>query len=413
MFEEFTQNQIEAMPRKTVFLCFQLFLLNSYSQRDSFYDYIELGEYDVGYCDTILFDDSLHYSQFNYKGDAPMFVQIWHPIAVSGEKDYLNYGDFRSPKVPQDLGQIYHELSLRLDSAFIRYNIIEESKTWKEIDYKKHSHEEILDSLKSQKTRSSRAILIQNSKFPVIVYHHGNQSPSDENYLMAEYFSSRGYIFISANFELPFKGHRFGFREGNLKKPNTTTPKRLIEYAKSLSASEHLFYIGHSYGAQVGFCMLYEEGLADAFVSMETTMEFRRPLKQVKSIWPVLYNTVLEHQKDYQLPILMLANTRAKIPFDFFNEMFSDFNHKATIQASAKGYFGHGSYTAIYFLRYLSRKIYKQPDSHRLNKELKMYVQNLKLIEAFLNQQLTQQKINLDQFRKYFFIEEKTTPNKR
>ena len=117
-----------------------------------------------------------------------------------------------------------------------------------------------------------------DTNFPVIVYHHGNQGPSDENYLMAEYFASRGYIFVSANFELPFANHSFGYREGNIKKPNTSTPKKLIEFAKSISSSEQLFYVGHSYGAQVGFCILHEEGLADAFVSMETTMEFGAPV---------------------------------------------------------------------------------------------------------------------------------------
>lgn len=395
------------MNKLTILFCILLFSLSSYCQQDSFYNEIQLGEYSVGYCDTILFDDSLNYSQFNYDGPAPIFVQIWHPVLAKGDNNYLTYGDLMSTEVPQELDKIHHELSIRLDSAFIRYNISEESKTWKEIDYKNHSHEEILKKLKTQKTKSSLAKLNKGANFPVIVYHHGNQSPSDENYLMAEYFTSRGYIFVSANFELPFAGHHFGFREGNLKKPNTSTPKKVIEFAKSLSKSQQLFYIGYSYGAQVGFCMLYEKGFADAFVSLETTMEFKRPLGHVKNIWPIVYNTVLEHQRDYQLPILMIANTRENPPFTFFNEMFKDFNHQYTLQVSAKRYFGHESYTSVYFLRYLNRKIYKQPDSNRLKTQLKMYIQNLKLIESFLKKQITNEELNLNEFKKNYFIEER------
>ncbi|MCH2225100.1 MAG: alpha/beta hydrolase, partial [Crocinitomicaceae bacterium] len=389
------------MNRITLIFCVVLFSSISYCQRDSFYDDIQLGEYCVGYCDTVLFDDSLNYSQFNYEGPAPLFVQIWHPLVSQEGRSYLTYGDFRSFKVPPELDEIHNELSIRLDSAFIRYNISEEYKTWKEIDYKNYSLEEILGKLKTQKTKSSLKKIRQDTNFPVIVYHHGNQGPSDENYLMAEYFASRGYVFVSANFELPFAGHPFGFREGGIKKPNTSTPKKLIQFARSISKSEQLFYIGHSYGAQVGFCILHKEGLADAFVSMETTMEFKwpvKPLEHVKNTWPILYNTILEHQKDYQLPMLMIADTRENPPFTFFNELFKDLNHQYTLQVSSKRDFGHESYTSVYFLRYLNRKIYKQPDSNRLKGQLKMYIQNLELIESFLKKQITNQTLNLNEF---------------
>ena len=78
-----------------------------------------------------------------------------------------------------------------------------------------------------------------------------------------------------------------------------------------------------------------------------------------------------------------------------------------TLQVSSKKAFGHESYTSVYFLRYLNRKIYKQPDSNRLKGQFKMYIQNLKLIESFLNKQLTNQELNINEFKKNYFIEEK------
>ena len=396
------------MNRITLVVFTLLSSLKGYCQNDSFYDHIQLGAYNIGYCDTIIFDNSLNYSQFNYEGPAPIFVQIWHPYVSKESRKHMTYGDFRSPKIPQELDIIYNELSIRLDSAFIRHNISEEYKTWKKIEYKNYSHEEILAIVKTQKTQSSFKQLQQDTNFPIIVYHHGNQGPSDENYLMAEYFASRGYIFVTANFELPFANHPFGYREGNLKKPNTTTPKKLIEFAKSISKSNQLFYIGHSYGAQVGFCILHEKGLADAFVSMETTMEFEwpiRPLEHVTNTWPVLYSTMMNHQKDYQLPMLMMANTRENPPFVFFNELFPEIHHRYTLQVSSKRDFGHDSYTSVYFLRYLKRKIYKQPDSNRLKDQLRMYVQNIKLIESFLKKQIMNQELNLNKFKRNYFIE--------
>ena len=45
--------------------------------------------------------------------------------------------------------------------------------------------------------------------------------------------------------------------------------------AESLTRSNKLFYIGHSWGAQAGWYTLHEKNLADAFVSLETTIEFK------------------------------------------------------------------------------------------------------------------------------------------
>jgi len=39
--------------------------------------------YAIGYTDTILYDNMYPYAEYGYEGPAPLFLQVWHPIAKS------------------------------------------------------------------------------------------------------------------------------------------------------------------------------------------------------------------------------------------------------------------------------------------------------------------------------------------
>src|SRR5690606_34502193 len=144
------------------------------------------------------------------------------------------------------------------------------------IDYGNLSHAEILKKIKDTPTQTVRSKLTKKT-FPVIVYHHGSQGLSDENSIMAEYFASHGYIFISCNFHLPYPDMPFGLLPYDLEtksKHNQSSAKTILKFARNLAQDKGVYFIGHSWGAQEGWCFLNEENYADAFISMETTIEF-------------------------------------------------------------------------------------------------------------------------------------------
>ncbi len=377
-------------------------------QQDSFYNGLAMGEYGIGFCDTVIYNTEVRfdflpkegpgYSQYDYKGPTPLFLQIWHPIEQMNLRRMM-FKDFRNRDLEPDLKSVYDPLIAKMDSFFVRYNIVEDFTNYDSIDYNGVSYFQVLDTLKTFLTRSQSKRIREKQDFPIIVYHHGGQGLSDENFILAEYFASRGYIVVSSNFHLPFENKVYGY-EG-IEFDDTSIPKSVIQFAKTLTTNDQLFYIGHSAGAQVGFKFLYEDNWANAFVSLETTLE-GRPVDYLYSEdgWPELSDTIDSHKLDYSIPILMIANTVEDKPFPLFDEL----SNSAMIQVSQKEIFGHESYTSGYLMRYFYRDRFNQPDTSELRQQLIQYNKQLDLYSAFLESVRNKQPFNQKEFERDFII---------
>lgn len=366
----------------------------------SFNDFIDYGDYSIGYFDSLIYNSNQHYVQHGYSGDAPLFVQIWHPIDVAQSGRPLKFEEFRVRTVSKHLKTVYDTLCWQMDKSSIQYNISKDFVQYKPIDYSPYTIQDVLNSIKNYPTKSTFSPLKKRSDFPVIIYHHGAQGFSDENFAMAEYFASKGYIFVSANYHLPFENLTYASTTGSIN--YESFPKRVTEFARELTSNNELYYIGHSWGAQNGFRYLHEEGWADAFVSLETTIEFKDDTNKIKELWPPIFDLIATQEKKYPLQILMIANTGEDKPFEFFKPIGNDKLYFAT----AKTEFGHESYTSAYHMRHLFNQRFPQPDSVEMRDQIELYAEHLKLIEAFLTS--VQQKTNLDKtrFGETFFINE-------
>jgi predicted alpha/beta-hydrolase family hydrolase len=366
--------------------------------QDSFYDYLSLGPSKVGFCDSIIFCEGETYSQYKYEGSIPLFLQIWHPIYNSNDTARLRLEDLRNRKLDSHLASVYSPLCQKMDSAFVWYNIQEDFVNNDTIDYGDYSCLDVLEEIKNFQTMSYSSKKISDSDLPVIVYHHGAQGMSDENFVLAEYFASKGFIVVASNFHLPYERETYGHSEGS-EFEEIHLAKAVIKFARNLSSKNEVYFIGHSMGAQIGFSFLYEQGWANAFVSMETTLEFWGANK-IEKMWPTLNILMKDHQKDYSLPILMFANTRENKPFDFFTGI----TNSNTTYVSAKEEFGHESYTSGYLLRYFYRRQFNQPDTNEIKRQIELYVEHLQLIEAFIKSCRDGIKINQSDYQDNFFI---------
>lgn len=391
---------------------------DSSHRKDSFYKSVQLGEYGIGFCDTVIYNrdiqfdflpaDGTSYSQYDYKGPTPLFLQIWHPIEQNDLKPMM-FKDFRDRNLSPELQSVYDPLISKMDSFFVQYNIIEDFINYDSINYGQYSYFDVLDAIMTYETSSNYQIISDKLNFPVIVYHHGGQGLSDENFILAEYFASKGYIVVASNFHLPFKNKIYGY-EG-MEFDDTALPKSVIQFAKTLTISDQLYFIGHSSGAQVGFKFLYEDHWASAFVSLETTLE-GRPVEYLKSEdgWPKLSNIIDENKLDYSIPILMIANTQEEKAFPLFDEL----SNSSMIQVSQKEQFGHESYTAGYLMRYLYRDMLKQPDTTILATQLYLYNEQLKLMDSFFSSLENRNPLNTEEYEKdFFFSIPKTNANKK
>lgn len=383
---------------RSLLFCFLLIsTCRAFAQHD-LYKLVKLGDHKVGYCDSLIFSSDESYTQFGYNGPAPLFLQIWHPIDDSISGNQLSYNEFRDRTLDDALVPVYNSLVQKMDSSFVWYNVADDFVDFEPIDYGAFSAYDVLDTIKTIKTQSLAYDLINKSELPVIVYHHGAQGLSDENFLLAEYFASRGYIVVSSNFHLPLKDKTYGNSNGR-KSEAVNLTKCVIDFAKSLTSTKEIFYIGHSWGAQVGFSFLYEPEWVNAFVSMETTLEFWSE-EEVAKKWSSLQKILAQHKREYMMPCLYLANTMKDQPFD----VFKDVSGGTSIHASAKKEFGHESYTTVYLLRYFFADQFPQPDISEMKEQYELYVKHLGFVENFLLSCKKKSKLDFSKYDKDFFI---------
>lgn len=351
--------------------------------QENLYDFVKLGDYQVGFMDTLILDGIYDYNTLDYKGRKPYFVQIWHPVKKRKKNVYLNVKDFFVFKQNANLKTVQEQLTTEYKTLFISDYLTENLITGEENNYGKYSYEEVFDLIGELETRSVSDSDIGESDSPVIIYHNGSQGHPFENFAMAEYFASRGYIFITASFELQFENNPFGMLpyERYITDEEEESLKTITEFAKSLSSSSSIFFIGHSLGAQMGLRTFGLDTTIKGMVSLETSIEFKTDYKKIKELWPEVYQKVITEKVTYPFPILFCAATGEEKPFNFLE------NVKAPqiTYASTKTEFEHNAYLSFFHLRYFLGKEVLQTDKTILENRLPLYVKHLDIIYKFID----------------------------
>lgn len=333
--------------------------------------------HSIGFADTLLFNDSLHYTAFGYDGPAPLFVQVWFLLANEPATARLSHAQLRERDLQGPLQRVHTELLSRMDSAFVDYDLRYPLGGDAPIDYAPFTEHQVLDSLFALPTKAHHAPLPGSLDFPVVVYHHGSQGLSDENVRMAEHFAANGFVFVSCNFHWPLEKAMYG--TPLVWAPDRNSIRTVLGFARHLAQGNKVFYVGHSWGAQEGWCTLYEPGLADAFVSLETTMEWKTDTAEVRDKWPDVLDAITTHS--YPMPILLVADTDGEPPFAMFKGVRGELHY-----LDPKQPFTHESYTSAYLMRLAVEGRFALPDVVELRRQDDLYEALLVELLAFLQE---------------------------
>lgn len=332
----------------------------------------------VGFADTLIYNDGLRYKAFGYEGPAPLFVQAWFPLDGGGVRSGISFKDLRERKLEGSLRRVYDELILRMDSAFVEYDVRYPLVGDEPIDHAPYTAWQVKDSLFALPTHAQRIPWPRGTGRPVVVYHHGSQGLSDENAWMAEFFAENGFIFLSCNWHWPLEETAYG--TPLVWAPDRSSIRTMLQFARRSGGGGKVFYVGHSWGAQEGWCTLSEPGLVDAFVSLETTMEWKTDSAEVRDKWPEVFDAItMQH---YPMPILMVADTEGVPPFPMFRGVQGDVRY-----LDPKEPFGHESYTTAYLLRRAGAGRFNVPDADALDRQFDLYAALLAESLAFLQEQ--------------------------
>ncbi|MEM5567124.1 hypothetical protein WNY78_18550 [Psychroserpens sp. AS72] len=368
---------------KSIIIIYLTFLqcITIYAQ-ENFYDFVKLGDYQVGITDTLVLDAKYDYNAYDYKGQKPYFVKIWHPIKKKDKNIYLNVSDLFVFKQNTNLKTVQEQLTTKYKNLFIEDYLTENLKTGKVNLYGKYSYEDVFDLIGRLETRSIPDSNIGDSNFPIIIYHNGSQGHPFENFAMAEYFASRGFIFVTASFELQFDNTPFGMLpyERYITDEEEESLQSITKFAKSLTNSSSIFFIGHSMGAQMGLRTFGEDNSIKGMISLETSIEFKTDYEKIKEMWPEVYQKVITEKVNYPFPILFCAATGEKKPFNFLE------NVKAPQISfvSTKTEFEHNAHLSFFYLRYFLDNEVQQADKAILKNRLTLYVKHLDIMYDFI-----------------------------
>lgn len=364
-------------------ILFTFFLSQSIIAQENFYDYVKPGKYQVGLTDTVIFDTQYNYEEFGYKGKKPYFIKIWHPIKKQPTQNYLKVEDLFVFKSNEALQSVQDSLESIYKNHFIRDYLTENLITGEEQNYGVFSYQDVLNLIGKIETRSIKYPLTDDNDFPVIVYYNGSQGHPFENYVMAEYFASRGFIFVAASFELQFENSPFGLLpyDRYITDEEEQSLKHVTDFAQTLSNSSFTFFIGHSFGAQMGLRTFGEDSTISGMISLETSIEFKTDYEVIKEMWPEVYQKVITEKTHYPFPILFCAATGESKPFNLMNEVSA----KQTTYASTIEEFQHNAYLSFFFLRYFLDDQIEQLDKTVIKKSLPIYIKHLNFLHDFLN----------------------------
>jgi hypothetical protein len=130
--------------------------------------------------------------------------------------------------------------------------------------------------------------------------------------------------------------------------------------------------------------------MATAFVSLETTIEYKTDTLEIKDKWPYVYDALAVQKREFFIPILLVAAEDPGLNFDLFKGR----SNAAMTYASYKLPFAHNSYTSAYMMRYFLGDAFAKPDLEALRTQVEGYAGHLELIEAWLES--VQQGVGFD-----------------
>lgn len=347
------------------------------------YDKLHPGEYGIGYTDTLITDSRFHYTAYGYDGPKPLFIKIWHPQKTKENTRFLCTSDLFEIHNEGNLKSVCNALNTHHRAILIQDFIAENQETGEPNSFGNLTYDSIASLTGNLTTRSVRAPISSSTDFPVIIYHHGALSHPAENYIMAEYFASKGFMFIAANFHLPYEDTQFGSRPYSQWAVNEDEEslRSLLAFARSISRNPHIFFIGHSMGAQMGFRAFGEENSISGMVSLETTIEFKQQDDQVLEYWPEIYREIAVKKVNYPYPIMLCAATGKEAPFFFLDRIQSP----QLVFVSTNVEFEHNAYLSWFYLRNFLDPNIPQPDKRLIGTRLPVYFSHLRQINIFLN----------------------------
>ena len=288
----------------SILLLFLIISTRGSSQDYPFWGKLAEGNYQVGYSDTVVYNQDQYYSFLSYEGHKPYFVSMWYPIGEDIDSFTGVYNDYFSFKVSEDLKELRDSLVQMQQTSLIRYGIRNRVDSWDDRAYTK-PEQELFYKILNTKVNATLSNKFPSIKCPVIVYHHGMGSSKEDNSVLFEYLASHGFVIISSNYHWPNQSELVSDSKNDL--------KFIIDYTTTLSFidQDQICFLGHSWGSQMGL-IVNQTGNhpIKSFILLDNTLE-QMSLEQVGRYYPDIDSVFRNHPNDFRTKTYVITAQKA------------------------------------------------------------------------------------------------------
>jgi tetratricopeptide (TPR) repeat protein len=289
---------------------------------------LDYGEFKVGFYDTTIIDRTRSYNsldQLSSESPRPIYVSVWHPLSeVKGERrlrvnDYLKVVQKEEewPKLPFEY--------------FFDWFYIQNTEV-----NRKNANYEVQAFDNSKCSRSDN---------PIIIYSASYQASSVENFILAEYYASHGYTFIS----VPSRGgSNTRLEGGNLN--DVYAQSRDVDFITNsltqlgIDDERDIYLSGFSFGGISHIINGAKNKNIKGIISLDGTVKYRPELLEMSFEYDVEDFTlpfIHFSQKDIPLHLLKRDNidTLINTSFDFYDHSSSSIKYQIKSKVLTHKYF--------------------------------------------------------------------------
>jgi pimeloyl-ACP methyl ester carboxylesterase len=247
-----------------------------------------------------VFDDKTMYS--SGKAPRPILINIWYPAEGANEIQPMPHGDYlkiltEDPRLARfatkladyERGIACKEVMGKTASELTEHERAQFERTW------------------TTPTACRRDAPAIDARFPLVIYHSGAQSSIEDNAAFCEFLASHGYVVVGSAFE-EVTGHTLAVDGRN---GSARDLEFLIAHARRQQNVDwqKIGLAGHSLGAQAILMFRAQDASpVDALIALDTTQDYA---SLVTPGWDDMTKLVLENARNFNCPLLMVANSYA------------------------------------------------------------------------------------------------------
>ncbi|MBG15474.1 MAG: hypothetical protein CL853_03880 [Crocinitomicaceae bacterium] len=388
-----------------LFCLIGLFSNPFFGQYSTTIDSLCYGRYNVGHQVETYFNSSIDYQLNPYKGALPFQVSIWFPSAEDGQQP-LTRDNYLSGKLDAKMKQVSDSLDFYAREGLLNYGIC---INYKNLSLRKPTQKDQLlkDAILNLPCKASSSTTPKSGKWPCVFYHHGAGGDALENLILCEYLASYGFVVVSSNFNWPSETKNTEISvSSDYEKENTLF---VLDKIKQLNYvdSEQIYYVGHSWGAQVGLALNNKTSLFNAFIILETTLEHAQ-MSEIPKYWPDLHEHIESNKANMVRPNYVFCSKTFWSKRKWVTPRYEYFR---TLEATPQTFItystplGHAAYTDCGVIRAEFADTHKQKDAKIIRDQYNVYLEMCSMIKLILQQSVKGQQTDFSRHPK-FIIEE-------